>query len=123
MRHSIVEVFYFTVSYPISLLSVFAVGYLLAKRNYRRRAQLWKLSGIESALITIFGLLLFFTLLASNNSLRDRTTLIQQTSDAVTDLYQESQLLPQPSLSLFTLFNWSFGAQVTRASNMRIAIG
>ena len=94
MWRNLFDVLWFTLAYPVSLLLAVAVGYLVAEVNYRRPGRIWKPSGIESALITIFGLLLSFTLLSSNNSLRERTALIHQSSDAVGELYRESQLLP-----------------------------
>ncbi|WBO85335.1 bestrophin-like domain [Hymenobacter yonginensis] len=96
MRYSTFEVLWFVLAYPASLLLAVAVGYLFAEVYYRRRQRIWKPSGIESALITVFGLLLSFTLLSSNNSLKERTGLIHQTSDAIAELYRESQLLPAP---------------------------
>lgn len=96
MRYSTFEVLWFVLAYPVSLLLAVAVGYLFAEVYYRRRQRIWKPSGIESALITIFGLLLSFTLLSSNNSLKERTGLIHQSSDAIAELYRESQLLPAP---------------------------
>ncbi|QNE42359.1 hypothetical protein F1C16_22320 (plasmid) [Hymenobacter sp. NBH84] len=94
MWQHLFEVLWFTLAYPVSLLLAVFIGYVVAEYNYRRRGFQWKPSGIESALITIFGLLLSFTLLSSNNSLKERTTFIHQSSDAVTELYRESQLLP-----------------------------
>lgn len=94
MWRSLFNMLWFTLAYPVSLLLAVAVGYLVAEVNYRRRGWIWKPSGIENALITIFGLLLSFTLLSSNNSLKERTVLIHQSSDAVAELYRESQLLP-----------------------------
>ncbi|SDY58379.1 bestrophin-like domain [Hymenobacter psychrophilus] len=91
---SFFEVFWFALAYPVSLVLAVAVGYWFAEVHYRRRGRIWKPSGIESALITIFGLLLSFTLLSSNNSLKERTALIHESSDAVGELYRESQLLP-----------------------------
>lgn len=91
---SLFDVLWFTLAYPVSLLLAVAVGYLVAQVNYRRRGRVWKPSGIENALVTIFGLLLSFTLLSSNNTLRERTTLIHQSSEAIAELYRESQLLP-----------------------------
>lgn len=94
MRYSLFDVLWFTLAYPVSLVLAVLVGYAVAEVYYRRRRRVWKPSGIENALITIFGLLLSFTLLASNNALKERTTLIHQSSDAVAELYRESQLLP-----------------------------
>lgn len=94
MRHSLLDILWFTLAYPVSLVLAVSVGYVVAEVYYRRRSRIWKPSGIENALITIFGLLLSFTLLASNNALKERTTLIHQSSDAVAELYRESQLLP-----------------------------
>ena len=94
MWRSLFDVLWFTLAYPVSLLLAVALGYLIAEVNYRRRGKIWKPSGIENALITIFGLLLSFTLLSSNNTLKERTVLIHQSSDAVAELYRESELLP-----------------------------
>ena len=94
MWSSLFDVLWFTLAYPVSLLLAVALGYLVAEVNYRRRGRIWKPSGIENALITIFGLLLSFTLLSSNNTLKERTVLIHQSSDAVAELYRESELLP-----------------------------
>ncbi|GAA3932659.1 hypothetical protein [Hymenobacter algoricola] len=94
MWPNLFDILLFTLAYPVSLLLAVAVGYLFAEVKYRRRGRIWKPSGIENALITIFGLLLSFTLLSSNNSLKERTVLIHQSSDAVAELYRESELLP-----------------------------
>ena len=94
MWRSLFDILWFTLAYPVSLLLAVALGYLVAEVNYRRRGKIWKPSGIENALITIFGLLLSFTLLSSNNTLKERTVLIHQSSDAVAELYRESELLP-----------------------------
>ena len=94
MWRSLFDILWFTLAYPVSLLLAVALGYLVAEVHYRRRRKIWKPSGIENALITIFGLLLSFTLLSSNNTLKERTVLIHQSSDAVAELYRESELLP-----------------------------
>lgn len=96
MWRSAFEMLWFTLAYPVSLVVAVAVGYWFGEVFYRRRQLLWKPSGIESALITIFGLLLSFTLLSSNNALRERTALIHETAGALGEVYQESQLLPAP---------------------------
>ena len=94
MWRNLFDILWFTLAYPVSLLLAVALGYLVAEVKYRRRGKIWKPSGIENALITIFGLLLSFTLLSSNNTLKERTVLIHQSSDAVAELYRESELLP-----------------------------
>lgn len=76
MRHSLFDVLWFTLAYPVSLVLAVSVGYVVAELYYRRRGRVWKPSGIESALITIFGLLLSFTLLAFNNAPKERTALL-----------------------------------------------
>jgi len=93
MERSLFTVFWFSLAYPVSLVVAVLIGYWVAEVNYRRRQRTWKPSGIESALITIYGLLLSFTLLSSNNALKERTVLVHQSSEAVTEIYQESQLL------------------------------
>jgi hypothetical protein len=104
MRHSLFDILWFVLAYPVSLVLAVLVGYVVAELYYRRRGRIWKPSGIENALITIFGLLLSFTLLASNNALRERTALIHQSSDAVAELYRESQLLPAPGRAAVRAF-------------------
>jgi hypothetical protein len=94
MWHSLFNAVWLSAAYFFSLLAAVCVGYWFADVRYRRLNREWKASGIESALITMFGLILSFTLLSSNNSLKERTNLIHQSSDAVAELYRESQLLP-----------------------------
>ncbi len=94
VRYDSFDILWFVVAYPASLVLAVSVGYVFAEVYYRRRGRIWKPSGIESALITVFGLLLSFTLLSSNNSLKERTGLIHQSSDAIAELHRESQLLP-----------------------------
>ncbi|OUJ74255.1 hypothetical protein [Hymenobacter crusticola] len=108
MEHSALDVFWFSLAYPVSLVLAVLIGYGVAEVNYRRRHRTWKPSGIESALITIYGLLLSFTLLSSNNALKERTTLIHQSSEAIVELYQESQLLPEATHVMVRAFLLKF---------------
>jgi ABC-type dipeptide/oligopeptide/nickel transport system permease subunit len=77
---------FITIAYPILLAACVVAGYLIAKRRYVKKNKEWKATGIESAVIGIFSLLLSFTFLASNNSLKDRSKLVHETSDATADL-------------------------------------
>lgn len=69
MWYRLFESLWFMLAYPVTLLLAVLVGYWFAEVYYHRRNRIWKASGIESALITIHGLLLSFTLLPSNNGL------------------------------------------------------
>ena len=58
---------FITIAYPILLTACVVIGYLIAKRKYVKKNKEWKATGIESAVIGIFSLLLSFTFLASND--------------------------------------------------------
>lgn len=92
MWRSLLDAMWLSAAYTASLLAAVSIGYWFAEVRYRRRGIEWKASGIENALITNFGLLLSFTLLSSNNSLKELTNFIHQSSNAVAELYRESQL-------------------------------
>ena len=108
MAHPWFEFLWFALAYPASLVAAVAVGYAVAEVQYRRRGRVWKPSGIESALITVFGLLLSFTLLSSNNAYKERTALVHQSAGAAAELYRESQLLPAPVHATVRAFTRQF---------------
>ena len=70
-----------------------AAGYAYAHRIYRRKEISWNASGVESAIISFYGLLLSFTLLSSGNTTKDRLDLVHQHADALSGLYLESAFL------------------------------
>ena len=89
----IVDSVLFTVLYPVTLLGTVIVGYIIAKKIYVVKNKEWKASGVESSVIGIFALLLSFTFLSSNNSMKDRLKLLHDTSDAAANLRRESLFL------------------------------
>ena len=86
----IIDSVIFTILYPVTLLIAVIFGYIIARRFYVRRNEEWKASGVEASVIGIFALLLSFTFLSSNNSMKDRLKLIHETSDATVNLRRES---------------------------------
>lgn len=81
-----IDSFWFTILYPISLALFIAGGYFFAYLNYKKKGKLWKPSGIETAIIGIFALLISFTFVSSGNAMKERIRLIHQESDAVAEL-------------------------------------
>src|SRR5262249_33272685 len=90
---NIVDSSIFSLLYPILLISSVVLGFYLAQRYYRGQNKTWKASGIENGVIGIFSLLISFTLLSSNNSLKDRNSLIHQQADALAQMNREAQFL------------------------------
>lgn len=96
-----IDSFLFSVIYPVLLVLSVLAGYLIAETNYRKKSQEWKSSGVESAVIGIFALLLSFTFLTSGNASRERSVNIHNESDAVANLRRES-LFMSDSLKAMT---------------------
>jgi len=83
---------YFTIFYPITLIATVLIGYNITQKVYIKKKREWKASGVESSVIGIFALLLSFTFLSSNNSMKSRVEMIHQTSDASANLRRQSLL-------------------------------
>jgi hypothetical protein len=81
---------FFAVLYTVALLGSVGLGYYISKRRYVRRNKKWEPSGIENSVIAIFSLLLSFTFLSSNNSLKDQMKLLHDIADATVDLRRQS---------------------------------
>lgn len=86
MWQRIIDSALFTLIYPISLIVAVLSGQYIAKRFYIRKNKQWTASGTESSVIAIFGLLLSFTFLSSNNTMKERLKIMQETSNAAENL-------------------------------------
>jgi len=93
MWAGIVDSVLFTILYPVTLLIAVILGYGIARKFYVRQNKEWKASGVEASVIGIFALLLSFTFLSSNNSMKDRLKTLHETSDAAANLRRESLFL------------------------------
>ncbi|MEJ7680497.1 MAG: hypothetical protein WKG06_22125 [Segetibacter sp.] len=93
MWEKIIDSALFTLIYPISLIVAVLSGHFIAKRFYIGKKKQWIPSGIESSVIAIFGLLLSFTFLSSNNSMKDRLRILQETSNAAENLRTQSSFM------------------------------
>ncbi|QMU26504.1 bestrophin-like domain [Adhaeribacter radiodurans] len=80
----------------IGLVASVTGGYKYAHWKYNRKELVWKASGVESAIISFYGLLLSFTLLSSGNAMKDRLALVHQHADALSELYLQSGFLNNP---------------------------
>jgi hypothetical protein len=68
------------------------IGYSITQKIYIKNNKPWKASGIETSVIAIYALLLSFTFLSSNNSMKSRVEMMHQTSDASANLRRQSLL-------------------------------
>ncbi len=80
----------FSFLYPVTLVLSVITGYYVAVKFYIRKNISWTSSGIESAVIGFFALLLSFTFASSGNSMKDRENLVHQLADATADLRRHS---------------------------------
>lgn len=86
----IIDSTFFSIMYPVTLIISVIIGYYWANRFYTRKNKEWKASGIESAVIGLFGLMLSFTFLSSGNAMRERNNLVHKLADAAADMRRES---------------------------------
>lgn len=93
MWEKIIDSTLFTIIYPISLIMTVLAGHYVAQRFYIRTNKQWNPSGIESSVIAIFGLLLSFSFLSSNNTMKDRLKILHEISNAVENLRSQSFLM------------------------------
>ena len=83
---------YFTIFYPLTLIAAVLIGYNITRKVYVNKNRGWKASGVEASVIGIFALLLSFTFLSSNNSMKSRVEIMHETSDAAANLRRQSLL-------------------------------
>lgn len=80
----------FSFLYPLTLVLSVITGYYIAAKFYTRKNISWNNSGIESAVIGFFALILSFTFASAGSSMKDRENLVHQLGDATADLRRQS---------------------------------
>ena len=90
MWNRIIDSGLFSFLYPVTLLLSVITGYYLAAKFYTRKNISWNATGVESAVIGFFALLLSFTFASSGDSMKDRNSLVHQLADATADLRRQS---------------------------------
>jgi hypothetical protein len=86
----IINSHWFTIIFPIAVTMSVVVGTQIARRTWIRKNIEWKSSGVDSAVVAIFSLLLSFTFFASNNLMRDRLVILSDMADASASLRRAS---------------------------------
>ncbi len=86
----------FSVFYGLMLVGSVILGIYIARRFYLQRNKIWEKSGVESSLISLFALVLSFTLGEAYNSAHHRNTLIHDQADALAQMHRQVLFLPAP---------------------------
>lgn len=82
--------------YAIALVASVAGGFALAHFQFHRKKQDWRPTGLEAAIIGLFGLMLSFTFLAAHNATRERNRTVHEQADALATMRRNSLFLPAP---------------------------
>ena len=80
--------FYFV--YPLLLIGSIFLGALIAKHKYHKKSITWKPAGLETSIVSIFGLILSFTLNSSNTEYRNRTANLNSEADVAAQMRRAS---------------------------------
>ncbi len=91
-----VNLLIFAVAYILLLSTSVFIGYRIARKRYFLQNKNWKASGVETSIISLFGLILSFTLLLTGNASSDRLDLIHKHVDALSALYRDASLVSSP---------------------------
>ena len=78
--------------FTIGLVCAVGAGILFAIQFKKKK--IWESTGVESAVIGIFGLIISFTFLQSGNAHRERSVFIHDESSAVDRLFRYSKQMP-----------------------------
>ena len=108
MWQSIFDSPWFNILFPIILFLFIGAGVFYA--NHYKKKHKWENSGIENAVVGIFGLIISFTFLQTGNAHRERYAYIHKQANSIDMLYRYSKELPdtfnrQTKLFLFTFIN------------------
>ncbi|MEX1133062.1 MAG: hypothetical protein WEC15_07565 [Flavobacteriales bacterium] len=87
---------WYYVVYAALLVASVAGGFALAHYQFHKKQRDWRPSGIEAAIIGLFGLMLSFTFLAAHNATRERNRMVHEQADAIATMRRNSLLLTEP---------------------------
>jgi len=87
---------WYYVVYALLLVASVAGGFALAHFQFHKKKRDWRPSGIEAAIIGLFGLMLSFTFLAAHTATRERNRMVHEQADAIATMRRNSLLLPDP---------------------------
>jgi len=94
MWRSIIDSYWVTIAYPLTLMLAVYLGSEFAKRRYLARELHWKSIGVEGGVFGMFGLLLSFTLVASGNAVKARDTIVHAEASSISELHRQAKLYP-----------------------------
>lgn len=92
----LVDAAWFSYLYFLLLAGSVATGYFVARKRYVQKGRKWSPSGIESAVVGFYALVISFTLSAAYNASRERNALVHAQGDAIAQLHREAFFLPDP---------------------------
>ena len=109
MWQSIFDSSWFNFLFPIILFLLIGAGVLYAV-HYKKKHK-WETSGIENAVVGIFGLIISFTFLQAGNAHRERYAYIHKQANNIDMLYRYTKEMPdslhrQTKLFLLTFINY-----------------
>jgi len=91
----ILQYLFFFLIYPASLYLSIYFGGLYAKRRMKLN-KIWKSIGLESSLVSIYALLLSFSLVLSSNHAADRNNEIYAVADKLSILIKKAKYYDEP---------------------------
>lgn len=92
MWRTVIDSYWITVTYPLTLLLAVYLGGEYARRRYQLRDKTWKSVGVEGGIFGMFGLLLSFTLVASGNAVKARDAIVHAEASSIADLHRQAKL-------------------------------
>ena len=92
MSQPIFDSFWFSILFAFTLFLSIGSGILYAVKYKKKKS--WESSGIENAIVGIFGLIISFTFLQAGNAHRERYAHIHKEANNIDMLYRYSKKMP-----------------------------
>ena len=92
MSQSIFDSSWFSILFVFTLVVSIGSGILYALKYKKKKS--WESSGLENAVISIFGLIISFTFLQAGNAHRERYAHIHREANNIDLLYRYSKEMP-----------------------------